>query len=67
MRSLQSLELGKSIYVTISGLPYAPLPERKVLYYDPPNPLMQLRAFSEEGEDIHLTFPGKIAGIQPES
>lgn len=63
MQYVQRLKQGKSIYTDCdSGLPYAPLTEGKVLYYDAPLPRMQLHTFSDEGEALHMNFPGKVAG-----
>lgn len=65
MQRVSSLKQGTSIYQDRgTGLPYAPLKEDMVLYYDPPLPQLRLHTFATEGEPLHMNFPGNLAGVQ---
>ena len=63
MRRLRLLKKGEVVYISkTSGIPYPPLTEDKVLYYDAPLHLMSLNLFEKEGERAPMNLPGKIAG-----
>ena len=47
-----------------TGLPYVSLKEDLVLYSDPPLRQLHLHTFATEGESLHMSFPGKLAGVQ---
>jgi hypothetical protein len=59
---LQEFPKGTSIYIDPRTQQSIPAVQRMIALYDPPVPLLELHAFADDTQQLHMTFPCCLAG-----